>query len=99
MIVIAGTLRIHSEMRERAFEIFRKLKQSSLDEVGCFNYHFYLDPDDDTLLFIFEQWENEKALQAHGWSSHMAEFRRQRATFIAGDVNIKRYDVKQVRDA
>ena len=99
MIIIAGTLRIRSEAREQAFEIFDKMKQSSLAETGCITYNFYTDPKDDTLLFVFEQWADETALTAHGWSPHMAEFRRQRTTFIAGDVNIKRYDVEEVRDA
>ncbi len=47
MIIIAGTLRIRSEAREQAFEIFDKMKQSSLAEAGCITYNFYTDPKDD----------------------------------------------------
>ena len=99
MIIIAGTLRIRADMREQALEIFQQMMQSSQAEAGCISYHFYTDLQDPTLMFVFEQWADETALQAHGWSPHMVEFRKARATFIAGDVNIQRYDVQQVKDA
>ena len=99
MIIIAGTIRIHADKREQALECFAKMMQSSQVEAGCISYHFYSDPQDPTLMFVFEQWADETALQAHGWSPHMVEFRKARATFIAGDVNIQRYDVQEVKDA
>jgi quinol monooxygenase YgiN len=99
MIIIAGTLRVKPESVEQALAVFRTMAEHSRAEKGCLAYRFFSDPQDPALFFIFEQWLDESALQAHGWSPHMAEFRRQRAPLVAGEVDIKRYDVTEVREA
>lgn len=99
MIIIAGTLKVKAEMQAQALALFQTMAESTRTVTGCMGYNVYLDPRDDGRLFIFEQWEDDAALQAHGWSPQMAEFRRQRAPLIAGEVDIRRYEVTDVREA
>lgn|SRR5690606_37726900 len=99
MIIIAGTLRVKPELQQQAVETFLTMAQHSAAQNGCLSYYFYTDPHDPTRFFVFEQWTDEETLRAHGWSPQMVEFRRQRAPLIAGEVDIKRYDVADVREA
>jgi quinol monooxygenase YgiN len=43
-------------------------------------------------------WENEPALQAHVQTPHMATFNAQMPGLVAGEMDIKRYNVASVQD-
>ena len=35
------------------------------EEPGNHGYHYYLDTEDDTILFLLEEWENQASLELH----------------------------------
>ncbi len=99
MIIVAGTLHVQPDQREQALALFQTMAEQSRAEAGCLAYDFFADLQDTSRFFVFERWADEAALRAHGWSPHMAEFRRQRAAVLTDAVDIRRYAVAEQRDA
>lgn len=54
----------------------RRMVEASRREDGCIEYTFAVDVLDSTRLVVFEQWRDQKALDEHRASPHMAEWRQ-----------------------
>lgn len=93
MIIVAGTVQIKPEMRDVAIQIALKMAQATQAETGCIVYKFYADLKEATTFFVFEAWESEEALAQHFQTEHMAEFRQHLPNLLAGEMDMKRYDV------
>jgi quinol monooxygenase YgiN len=48
----------------------RPLVESSRREPGCLIYQAHRDPENENVLFVYEQYEDEAAYQAHADSEH-----------------------------
>ena len=93
MIIIAGTFSIDPTKREKALEIAQGLCTASEAEPGCISYSIYADPHDPAQFFIFEEWQDEAALEAHFQTPHMADFQPQFSSIGVTDFSgIKRYN-------
>jgi len=55
---------------ERVFAILEELAPASRAEPGCLQYHPCRDREDPRRFLIFEAYENDDALRAHGESEH-----------------------------
>jgi quinol monooxygenase YgiN len=55
------------------------LAEASREEPGCLLYQAHRSPDDPNVVFLYEQYEDEAAYQAHADSEH---FKR----YAAGDI-------------
>lgn len=97
MIVIAGTIPINPDRRDEAIQVAMKMAEASQQEEGCNAYQFYADFADPNTFLIFEEWASEAALQAHFQTPHMAEFQKQIPQYVAGPLNLKRYEVSQAK--
>ena len=51
------------------------MNAESAKEDGCAAYDFSADLVDPTLFHLFEEWETQVHLDAHGASAHMGAFR------------------------
>ncbi len=98
MIVVSGTVRIKPESRQAAVDAGIEMSRASEAEAGCITYHFYSDIEDENLFRIFEVWTNEEALMAHFKTPHMATFNSKLPDLLAGETDIKRYDISRVSD-
>jgi len=96
MIIVAGTVQIKPEMRDVAIQIAKKMAQATQAETGCIGYKFYADLEDETTFFIFEAWETEEVLAQHFQTEHMAEFQQHLPNLLAGEIDVKRYDVTAI---
>jgi quinol monooxygenase YgiN len=67
-------------------------------EEGCISYQFYSSLEDDNLFLLFEQWETADALAKHLAQPHTRQFGAQFPGFLAGALDIKRYEVSAVSD-
>ena len=76
---------------EIALEAVLKMAHASQQEEGCVHYNFYADLEKPNQLFIFEEWESQAALDAHGQTDHMAEFRAAAGVFLTGPRALQRY--------
>jgi quinol monooxygenase YgiN len=98
MIVIAVSVKIKPEKRGIAVLDAMAMADASRKEDGCLRYEFSVDIQDPHRFLVFEQWENQAALDAHSETEHMATFREQLPVFVDGPLEIKRYVVDSVSD-
>jgi len=74
MLVLAVTWLANPGHENEVAEIFRKLQSASRQEPGCLGYTVHRHKDDPRRFFIYEQYRDEAALQAHRDSPHFQEY-------------------------
>ena len=70
MVVLAVTWVANPGREEEVAGIFGKLQEASRQERGCLMYIVHRHKDDARTFFIYEQYRDEAALQAHRESAH-----------------------------
>ncbi len=95
MIVVSGTIFIQPKKVAAAIEAAKVMMEKTAEEVGCISYRFYADIEAPDVFRVFEEWENDEALQAHFETPHMAEFRSKLGGFLAAPPAIRRYVVSE----
>ena len=96
MIVIAGTVNVRADRRERAIQAARRVSTATEREAGCISYRFYADLADPNVFLIFEEWESDEALARHFQTEHLAAFRAEMPELVAAAPKIQRYVVESV---
>ena len=76
MLLIAGTLRVQADARDAVVAALIDMNAESAKEDGCISYDFSADLVDPTLFHLFEEWESQAHLDAHGASVHMGIFQQ-----------------------
>jgi quinol monooxygenase YgiN len=95
MIVLQATIPIDPDRRETAVEAATELARRSREEDGVVDYRVALDVEDDATLRVFEQYEDDATLQSHMESDHFQAFQGRIPEFVAGDVELHRFDVAE----
>ena len=93
MIVIAGSLTINPDMRDAALTAGTEMMTATLQEPGCRAYQFSSALDDPSKVCIFEEWDDQAALDAHFAAPHMAEFQAVAGAFVVGRGTITKYQI------
>lgn len=79
MIVLAGSIRISTEEREKVLQALHTLQDKTLaNDAGAMAYHFSIDLKDENLVHVYEEWDSVENLKAHGQKEHMNPFRELR---------------------
>ncbi len=92
-IVVSGEIRINPEDFDAAMALAKPLVAATLEEAGNVTYGFWVDPRDHGRIRVFEEWETEAAMSAHGESAHLATFFAGMAALRIESVDLSRYDV------
>lgn len=95
MIVIAGTVEVLPDQRQRAIDLAAEMAAQTRTEPGCNHYAFYSDVENPNRFHVFEEWESLDALRRHFETTHMAQFNEQISEVVAGPFDIHRYDVSR----
>lgn len=74
MTCVAVTYLIRAGHEEEAVAFFRKLTPLSRAEPGCRFYLVHRAADDPRRFFLYEQYDDQAALDAHRASPHFQEF-------------------------
>jgi quinol monooxygenase YgiN len=74
MLVLAVTWMAHPRRAEEVAIIFAKLQAASRQEPGCLTYTVHRHIDDPRRFFIYEQYRDAAALEAHRNSPHFQEY-------------------------
>jgi quinol monooxygenase YgiN len=93
VIVIAGSVRIRPEARERAVAAALAMAAATRQEAGCRAYRFSADLADPTCFYVHEEWETAEALAAHFQTPHMAAFRAVLPDLLAAPPALLRFEV------
>jgi quinol monooxygenase YgiN len=74
MICVAVTYLIKSGHEEEAVELFRKLAPPTRQEPGCRMYIVHRSTTEPRKFFLYEQYDNQAALDAHRAAPHFAQY-------------------------
>ena len=74
MIVLAVVWDARPGHEDEVADLFRKLEADSRREPGCLMYIVHRHKDQPARFFIYEQYRDDAALQAHRDSSHFQEY-------------------------
>ncbi len=83
MVVLAVVWVARPGREEEVAAIFRKLEADSRREPGCLMYVVHRHKDQPGRFFIYEQYKDDAALQAHRESPHFQEYAVQGLAGIA----------------
>ena len=74
MIVLAVTWMAAPGKEAEVCSVFRKLEEASRREPGCLMYVVHQHRTESRRFFIYEQYTDEAALEAHRQSTHFQEY-------------------------
>jgi (4S)-4-hydroxy-5-phosphonooxypentane-2,3-dione isomerase len=74
MIVLAVTWMAAPGKEAEVTEVFRMLEEASRREPGCLLYVVHQHRSDSRRFFIYEQYRDDDALEAHRQSAHFQEY-------------------------
>lgn len=95
MIVLNAIIPVDPDSREQAVEAATELAQASREEDGVVDYRVTADLEDENVLRIFEQYEDDDAVDAHMESDHFLTFQGQVPEFAGGEVELHRFEVSE----
>lgn len=93
MLIIAGDIRMEPRTREMFMDAVAPMVAATVQEPGCRAYAFTLDPTDDTLIRLWELWDDEASLAGHFASPHMAEWQQRSRDLPVVGRDITKYTV------
>lgn len=93
MIIVSGHIDIQADKRESAAQLALWMAAETRREDGCVHYRFYSDLAEPNRFFIYEEWRDLAALQAHFQTEHMAAFNQQLPALLASKPAIMRHEV------
>jgi (4S)-4-hydroxy-5-phosphonooxypentane-2,3-dione isomerase len=92
MIALAVTWIAKNGKAEEAAALFRTLTEQSRREPGCLMYQVHRHPSDRNRFFIYEQYRDAAALEAHRNSPHFLEHARKQLPKVAERKEGELYD-------
>ena len=73
-VVLKATWTANEGSEEIVLDALEKLSPLSREEPGCRFYQAYRDPAEPRVFHIFEIYDDEAAVEAHGASEHFQAF-------------------------
>ncbi len=92
MLVVTGIIEIDESSVAAAKELAGPMGTASRAEPGCHAYAFYQDLEDPTRIRIYEEWEDQAALDAHFATPHMAAFGEGLGKLTLKSMNVVKFD-------
>jgi quinol monooxygenase YgiN len=74
MVCVAVTYMTQPGHEDEAAELFRKLAVLTRAEPGCRMYLVHRSPTDPRRFFLYEQYEDQQALDAHRATAHFERY-------------------------
>jgi quinol monooxygenase YgiN len=86
MVVLAVTWMAKAGHENDVAGIFSKLSEASRQEPGCVMYIVHRHKTDPRRFFIYEQYKDDAALEAHRAAPHFLQFARKELPKVADRV-------------
>jgi quinol monooxygenase YgiN len=83
MIVLAVEWRAHEGQESEVADLFRKLEAASRKEPGCLMYVVHRHVADPRRFFIYEQYKDDAAVDAHRNAPHFKQYAAEGLHMIA----------------
>lgn len=92
MIVLAVTWQAKPAKEKEAADILAKLTVEARREPGCVMFQVHRHREKPGLFFIYEQYKDDTALEAHRKTPHFLEFARKQLPAVADRLQGDLYD-------
>src|SRR6476659_2791571 len=86
MVVLAVTWMAKAGRESEVAALFEKLTEHSRKEPGCAMYQVHRHKTDPRRFFIYEQYKDDAALEAHRAAPHFLQFARNELSKVADRV-------------
>jgi quinol monooxygenase YgiN len=86
MVVLAVTWVAKAGRESEVTEVFSKLTQESRKEPGCAMYQVHRHRTEPRRFFIYEQYKDDAALEAHRGTAHFLQYAKKELPKIADRV-------------
>ena len=83
MVVLAVTWMAKATREAEVAALFAKLTEASRKEPGCVMYQVHRHKTDSRRFFIYEQYKDEAALEAHRASPHFLQYAKKELPKVA----------------
>ncbi len=97
MVIVAGTAKVEIADWDAAMAHISQMIAATEAEPECISYRMYVDPNDRSTFFIFEEWASEAGLAQHFRTEHIAAFSAFLQS-IKAQMHIKRYSIDAVSE-
>lgn len=87
-IIILALFKSKPEFKDKAYQELKLLVEHTKKEPGCIKYELHLSLNEPTQFMLYEEWENQNALDLHKESSHLAHFRTTRMEYLSEQPNV-----------
>ncbi|MEO9970729.1 MAG: putative quinol monooxygenase [Hyphomonadaceae bacterium] len=64
-VIIAAQIKVSADKRENALSAAAKVIEKIIMQTGCVRYDWAADCSDPELITVFEEWEDQSALDQH----------------------------------
>jgi len=93
MITVTAYMQAAEGKQVELKKILEGLLEPTWNERGCLQYDLYSDQKDPNSFVIFEQWEDDKAYEAHTKNAHILKFLEIRDHYLAYNMSAPRWDL------
>lgn len=93
MVVLAVTWRAKIGHEAEVANLFSKLTEQSRKEPGCVLYQVHRHRTEPRRFFIYEQYRDDAALEAHRTSPHFLQYARKELPKIAERIDGQLYEL------
>jgi len=91
MICLAVTFIVKPGSEKAAATIFRTLTEHSRAEPGCRMYLFHSSPDDPRKFFVYEQYDDQAAIEAHRAAPYYERYVKNELPSLVESVDLQTY--------
>lgn len=96
MIVVAGTIHLDPAKKAEATAAAIEMMKATRAEPGNIEYAFTWDLAEEGLVRVFEQWQDQAALDAHFDAPHMKAFIGKMGSLGIQGMDVKKYEIARV---
>lgn len=73
MVIVTVTGKVKPKFKQTFIEHMAEIAKIVRAEEGCITYQQNISADDENTLFLYEEWQSGRDLQAHLATAHMQE--------------------------
>jgi len=92
MVVLAVTWTAKTGREEEVAALFAKLTEQSRKEPGCAMYQVHRHRNEPRRFFIYEQYKDDAALEAHRAAPHFLQYAKKELPKVADRVDGNLFD-------
>lgn len=92
MVVLAVTWMAKAGRETEVANLFQKLTEESRKEAGCQMYQVHRHKTDPRRFFVYEQYQDDAALEAHRAAPHFLQFAKKELPRVADRVDGQLYE-------